>query len=285
MENEANATSTPLPESLAIPELLELQKTLLDVGWLTTEQWNQAVSKFGPNADLETFLLYLTTVEAPTISPEEHTTVLTKYQAQTFLEGNARKLWFQHYLILDQLGAEGTGEVFKVLNCDTLRLEKLKIMKPQAEAGPLDTSVRDRFKREAEILARLDHPYITKAWNVGFEDERAYIATEYVPGKDLETIVREHQRENRLIPIHWAIEKIIMVAEAFEQAHMRGIVHRDIKPSNIMITEDEIGLKVHGWGIARMAVNAPVDSESPPGPHPPTGPLGTPAFMPPETVV
>lgn len=280
-EDRRATIESPPPVNLATPELVDLQRALVDVGLMTTNQWSEAVSTVGKSADLKEFLAYLTKIDSTRPLPtEESTPVLTKFQAQTLLDGNARKLWFQHYLILDRLGKGGMGEVLKALNCNLYRIEAVKMIKPQANTGPLETSARRRFKREAEILAALDHPYITKVWNAGFQDDLAYIAMEYVRGKDMEAIVREHRGRNEPIDVKWAIQVIIHVAEALEHAHERRVLHRDIKPSNIMITDDRIGLKVLDLGIGRLlsdesnSDHATLTQQG--------GPLGTPAFMPPE---
>lgn len=134
--------------------------------------------------------------------------------------------------------------------------------------------LRERFRREAQIMAKLDHPNIVKLLRYEETSTSFYLIMEYIDGIDLELHIK-----NVTGPISEprAIEIMSTLLDAFGYAHEKGVVHRDIKPANIIITRDGI-VKVLDFGIAKI-----IDDES--GSKTKTGTrIGTVAYMSPEQV-
>jgi len=137
------------------------------------------------------------------------------------------------YEILAPLGAGGMGEVWKAR--DT-RLDRTVAIKVSA------AEFSERFDREAQAVAALNHPHICQLYDVGPN----YLVMEYIEGKQLAGP----------LPLDRTLDSTnaIQIAEALEAAHQKGIVHRDLKPANIMVTK--AGVKVVDFGLAKMNVSA-----------------------------
>ena len=129
--------------------------------------------------------------------------------------------------------------------------------------------VRERFFKEAETAGRLNHPNIVTIYDVGDEQDLAFIAMDYVIGQ----VMSDFIRKGRLLPVDMVFKLMRQVAIALDYAHKQGVVHRDIKPSNIMYNTEEQVIKVTDFGIASAAGAS--------GTH--TGSiLGSPLYMAPE---
>eukprot|EP01041_Mallomonas_annulata_P016641 gene16641-34642_t len=128
---------------------------------------------------------------------------------------------------------------------------------------------RARFFREAETAGRLQHPHIVTIFDAGEEHDLAYIAMEFLKGRDLAyACVKEH-----LLPVPTVLSIAACVADALDYAHAHNVVHRDIKPANIMYERESDTVKVTDFGIARITDSSKTK----------TGlVLGTPSFMSPE---
>lgn len=149
------------------------------------------------------------------------------------------------YRIQGKIGEGGMAVVYRALDVVLRRVVAIKVLRPQY-AG--DEEFVDRFLREAQAAASLSHPNVVNIFDVGREGDVHYIVLEYVEGKNLRDIVREH---GRLSPKR-AAQVGRAVARALEAAHARGLIHRDIKPHNILITP-EGRVKVADFGLARAA--------------------------------
>jgi len=130
-------------------------------------------------------------------------------------------------------------------------------------------SIRSRFFREAEAAGRLSHPSIVTVYDVGDEDDFAFIAMDYVKGVAL----NEHTNVDHLLPIAEVYRIIADVAETLDYAHSQNIVHRDIKPGNIMYNPDNGQIKITDFGIARITDNVRTRTGSL---------MGSPSYMAPE---
>ena len=148
------------------------------------------------------------------------------------------------YEILAPLGAGGMGEVYRAHDSKLCRNVALKIL-PAAVAS--NAAYMARFKREAHVLASLNHPNIVAIYEINNADGLDFIAMEYVPGKTLDHLI--HSRKLR---IGDALQYAIQIADALTAAHLVGVVHRDIKPSNIMISEANGKIKVLDFGLAKQ---------------------------------
>ena len=130
--------------------------------------------------------------------------------------------------LLDRLGEGAMGEVF--LARDTLlgREVAIKTIHPATLTVP---DARDRFFREAQATARLNHPNLVTIHEFGEDQGVLYMAMEFVAGDDLAQVLRTRELGNRDL-----LELLAQVCDGLAFAHQRGVLHRDLKPSNIRIT-------------------------------------------------
>src|SRR5882672_4965940 len=182
------------------------------------------------------------------------------------------------YEIVAPLGAGGMGEVYRARDTKLGREVALKLLPSLFTA---DADRVGRFKREAQLLASLNHPHIGAIY--GFEDAGNVLALvlELVEGDTLYDRVRRGR-----LPLSEALAAAQQIADALDAAHRAGIIHRDLKPSNIKITPDGV-VKVLDFGLAKALAaegSGPDQSNSPTmaGGTIPGVILGTVAYMSPE---
>jgi serine/threonine-protein kinase len=136
------------------------------------------------------------------------------------------------------------------------------------EADELE-DVKARFFREAETAGRLNHPHIVTMYDAGEEHDLAYIAMEFLKGKDL----TGYTKQPNLLPLPKVLSIVARVADALNYAHSLNVVHRDIKPANIMYDLESDTVKVTDFGIARITDSSKTKTGMV---------LGTPSYMSPE---
>jgi serine/threonine protein kinase len=190
------------------------------------------------------------------------------------------------YEVLALLGTGGMGEVYRARDTKLNRDVALKVL---PELFGLDPSRLARFKREAQILASLNHPHIAAIY--GIEDAPGHVPAlvlELVEGPTLAERLSSASRLRAGLPLPEALSIAKQIAEALEAAHEHGIVHRDLKPANIKVRADG-RVKVLDFGLAKAAEGDPARedvSQSPTLTNPAlTGfgvVLGTAAYMAPE---
>src|SRR5688572_12490267 len=150
---------------------------------------------------------------------------------------------FPQLEILECLGRGGMGVVYKARQRSLNRFVALKLLAPE-RAG--DAEFAERFAREAQALAALNHPHIVAVYDFGEAGGFYFLLMEFVDGVKL----RQLLRTKRLTPKE-ALSIVPPVCDALQCAHDRGIVHRDIKPENLLL--DRHGtVKIADFGIARM---------------------------------
>ena len=149
----------------------------------------------------------------------------------------------KRYQLLEQLGAGGMSNVFRARD---LMLERNVAIKVLHEQYSKDQAFQDRFRQEARAAANLSHPNIVTVHDFGFDFGQLFIVMEYVPGRDLKTILRQRGRYT----VDEAIPLIVQACAGIGYAHRAGLVHCDVKPHNIIVTPDS-RLKVTDFGIAR----------------------------------
>src|SRR5882672_7079769 len=150
---------------------------------------------------------------------------------------------FPQLEIIELIGRGGMGAVYKARQKSLGRLVALKILAPQHAANP---SFAERFAREAQALAELNHPNIVTVHDFGRASEFYFLMMEHIDGVNL----RQAMKEGRFTP-EQALAIVPPICEALQFAHDRGIVHRDIKPENLLL--DKAGrVKIADFGIARI---------------------------------
>jgi serine/threonine protein kinase len=179
---------------------------------------------------------------------------LTSFQVNAVYQGKTRGLVFGEYVVLDKLGAGGMGRVFRARHRRMDRTVALKVLPREALDSP---QAVERFEREVRAAARLLHPNIVAAYDAGVHEGIHYLVMEYVPGRDLGTLVRE----GGPLEIRQAIDYAIQAARGLHYAHTQGIVHRDIKPSNLLVSSSGI-VKILDMGLARVDEGAFSDSKA-----------------------
>ena len=146
------------------------------------------------------------------------------------------------YEIIEPLGAGGMGEVYK--SRDT-RLERTVAVKVVSASLASDPTWRQRFDREARILAALSNPHICPIFDVGRHDGVDFLVMEYLEG---ETLTARLARGP--LPVDQALRYAIEIADGLAAAHREGVGHRDLKPGNIMLTRS--GARLLDFGLARV---------------------------------
>ena len=137
---------------------------------------------------------------------------------------------FAGYRIDAEIGRGGMGVVYRARDLSLERPVALKLITPELAS---DEGFRKRFLKESRLAASLDHPHVLPVFAAGEEAGQLYLATRYVEGEDLKTLLR---REGKLSPER-ALRICGQVAEALDAAHRRGLVHRDVKPANVLLDE------------------------------------------------
>jgi serine/threonine protein kinase len=143
------------------------------------------------------------------------------------------------YEILELIGRGGTADTYRALDRTLEREVAIKVLIDRSD------DVNNRFLREAQAMAKLNHPNIVQVFDVGQESGISYIVMELVRGKTLRDL------EGGSISYRQALTYLIDILEALEYAHNEGTIHRDIKPSNVMTVEDGKHVKVMDFGLAR----------------------------------
>jgi hypothetical protein len=170
------------------------------------------------------------------------------------------------YDIYGELGRGGMAAVYLALDLSLNRKVAIKTMLPDLV---VKTDMVERFKREAQTAAGLNHPHVIQIYSVKQTQEMVYFVMKFIEGRSLESIITEQG------PLSIGLTQVILnqVASALAYAHRKGIVHRDVKPANIMIDEDGWAI-VTDFGIAKVQVAQNLTA---------TGTaIGTPAYMSPE---
>ena len=169
------------------------------------------------------------------------------------------------------------GEVYKAVDTRLDRAVAVKVLPPRwAE----NREMKERFEREAQAIASLNHPNICVLHDVGEQDGTGFLVMEYLEGETL-----GHRLERGPLDLDEALKVAIAIADALDKAHRRGVIHRDLKPSNVMLTPG--GPKLLDFGLAKVKSASTNSGAGSPGLSDLTTPgaiLGTLQYMAPEQI-
>jgi eukaryotic-like serine/threonine-protein kinase len=160
-------------------------------------------------------------------------------EADTIVDGR--------YKVLSRLGTGGMADVFLAEDLQLGRKVALKLLHRRFAEDP---GFVERFRREAQAAAGLQHPNVVSVYDRGAYDDTYYIAMEYLSGRTLKQLIRD---DAPLDPIR-AIDITIQILKAARFAHRRGVIHRDLKPHNVIV-DDQDHAKVTDFGIARAGAS------------------------------
>jgi len=170
-----------------------------------------------------------------------------------------------HYKILSELGRGGMGVVYKAEDTKLKRVVALKFLRSEALD---DEEHKERFLREAQAAAALDHPNICTVYEIDEADGQTFLSMAYLEGQTVKEKIKA-----RPLKLEEALDTAIQTAQGLQAAHEKGIVHRDIKGANLMVTpQDQV--KIMDFWLAQLAERSQLTKTA--------TILGTPAYMSPE---
>jgi serine/threonine protein kinase len=194
--------------------------------------------------------------------------LLTGFQARQIRAGS-KSFYLGNYLVVDYLGHGGNSIVLKAQHrLMPQRYVALKTLETRNVHNQEDAL--GRFRREIEILARLNHPNVVRAYDVFRTRTQLYLVLEYIEGCDFGKLVRRRGP----LPVPEAVGYAVQAARGLAYAHSCGIIHRDLKPANLLLAQDGV-VKLLDLGLARILLE---EEES----ELKGACLGTPEFMAPE---
>ena len=180
-------------------------------------------------------------------------------------EGSAAQRTISHYRLLEKLGEGGMGVVYKALDTKLKRPVALRFLRADVME---DAEAKERFLREAQAAAALDHPNICTVFEIDEAEGQTFLAMAFVAGRTIKDKISD-----RPLKLEEVLGIATQTAEGLKAAHRKGIVHRDIKPANLMLTE-EGQVKIMDFGLAQLAEQSRLTKTA--------TILGTPAYMSPE---
>jgi eukaryotic-like serine/threonine-protein kinase len=215
----------------------------------------------------------------------------------------ARGATVGHFMVLETIGSGAMGTVLLAYDAALDRKVALKLLRPGAWSASATTEGKQRLLREAQAMAKLSHPNVVTAYEVGTFGDRVFLAMEYVAGETLEAWLEEPKargKEERKRSWREIVQVFLQAGRGLASAHAAGIVHRDFKPENVLISSDG-RVRVTDFGLASVVGTPQVplggddmiamDGGSGAVPSRASGPssltragalIGTPAYMSPE---
>jgi len=149
------------------------------------------------------------------------------------------------YAVLKKLGEGGKGVVYKVRDTVLNRVVAIKMLK----SAVLSEEAYSRFMREAQAIAKLNHPNIVSIYDIGKDDEKQFFVFEFVDGMSLRELMGTYPEGK--CDIQTVLRTGIDVCSALQYAHSQSVLHRDVKPENILITQEGTA-KLMDFGLAKM---------------------------------
>ena len=191
---------------------------------------------------LEEFTSVAGSEGTPSLS-EGPTSVMVEQENASHWELRLRRALGDDYELLGELGSGGFGRVYRVRDLHLERMVALKVLHPLLTQDP---SVVERFRREAQLAARLNHPHIVNIYDIGGRSGLIWYTMEMVEGPNLAQLV---QRDGPL-PMDRVARLLREGLDALGHAHGAGLVHRDIKPENMLLERRDGSLRITDFGLA-----------------------------------
>jgi eukaryotic-like serine/threonine-protein kinase len=160
----------------------------------------------------------------------------------------------KRYQLQKPLATGGMAIVYKAMDLWLERPVAIKILRQDYSS---DVAFRQRFHHEAKAAANLSHPNIVTVYDFGLDQEQLYIVMEFVPGKDLKSLIKEHGLYNA----NDALPLLVQACAGIGYAHRSGLIHCDVKPQNFLVSPDQ-RLKVTDFGIARALATIPAEEQN-----------------------
>jgi eukaryotic-like serine/threonine-protein kinase len=173
--------------------------------------------------------------------------LLNSWQADNLLKGKYKGFTLGKYRLLGLLGTGGMSSVYLAEHPIMERLVAVKVLPKRFVEN---RNYLDRFRREARAAASLDHPNIVRAFDIDQDGDTHYIVMEYVEGRDLQRMVKDH---GPLDPLD-AAGFIAQAAQGLQHAHDAGLIHRDVKPANCLVDKKNV-LKLLDLGLAKFSAD------------------------------
>jgi serine/threonine protein kinase len=178
------------------------------------------------------------------------------------------------YEIRERIGTGGMARVFKAWDTNLERIVAIKILHEHLAD---DSTFKERFEREAKLVASFSHPNIVQIYDFNMVNRDGasitYMVMPYIPGKNLKEILEEQALFDKRLPQEKILQILLDLSGALDYAHARGMVHRDVKPGNILFNDQKRAV-LTDFGIARLIQgnNLTADNTT----------IGTPTYMSPE---
>lgn len=218
-----------------------------------------------PAAQREDFLRFARTVAAPEV-PDELLPAWPGAQPAVA----ARLPVLPGYELAEQLGAGGFGVVYHAHQQSVGREVAIKIIRPEYAVQP---EFLRRFKQEAGLVARLEHPAIVPLYDYQASRQSSYLVMRYMRGGSLQTLLARGP-----LGLAAAMQLVEQLAQGLDYAHRQGVVHRDLKPANILL-DDDGNVYLADFGIAKDVLAPRPEDRTLPGVI-----VGTPAYLAPEQI-
>lgn len=187
----------------------------------------------------------------------------------TAFDGVPERIVDDRYVVTSKIGRGGMGVVYRAVDRGLGRQAALKIIAPMHAKR---VEIAERFQREARALAAVEHDNVVRVFASGKDGASMYIAMEYVPGQDVESMLERYRESGSVPPLARTLTILRQVASGLSAAHARGLVHRDVKPSNVLIEHDTGRPVLVDFGLARRGGGASTATYR----------AGTPSYMAPE---
>jgi serine/threonine protein kinase len=162
--------------------------------------------------------------------------------SESGFERRLRRALGDDYELLEEIGTGGFGRVYRARDLALERDSAIKVLHPSLTADP---GVTERFRREAQLAARLRHPNIVSIYDIMGRAGLTWYAMEYVPGSNLAQVIQRHGN----FSLDQTERLLSEALSALEHAHSVGLIHRDLKPENMLIEPDG-RLRITDFGLA-----------------------------------